>query len=593
MANTGTEGAPLVPARMVNEFAYCPRLFYLEWVDGEFDDNHFTVEGQVVHRRVDEGEPVRALGAVDAATAGAEAGAAGPVPWQVRSIEVSSQTLGVSGKIDLVEGEGEGDGGEVMPVDRKRGKAPDVAEGAWEPERVQLCLYGLMLREAGYPCHRGELYFVGSRKRVEIAFDEALIARTLELTQAARRAAAGPAAPAPLVGSPKCDGCSLAGLCMPDELNVLRGATTEAPRPMAPARDDAQPVYVVEAGARVGISADCLEVRSRERVKLLDAALVDVSQVVLVGNAQISSQAVRALSAQGIPVAWLSSGGWLNGILDGAGRGQVALRQAQYAAAASAERALGLARAFVSTKILNCRTFLRRNTGSASGPGTGDGGGGGDGGAQGSGGAGAGAMRELAKEAERALEAPSMEVLLGIEGNAARVYFSRFGALLRGEAGMTTFDFNGRNRRPPKDAVNALLSFAYTMLSKDLVAAARIVGFDPWLGFMHQPRHGRFGLALDLMEEFRPLLADSVVVNAINTGAVVEADFLRRGIGVTLNTEGRRKFLRAWERRLAEKIIHPTFGYRVSYRRVLEMQCRLLARHLLGELEAYPGFRTR
>ena len=559
MANTGVECGPLVPARMVNEFSYCPRLFYLEWVDGEFDDNHFTVEGRVVHRVVDEGEPVKAL-------ASAEESA---TPWRARSIEVSSQALGVSGKIDLVEGEG----GEVMPVDRKRGKAPEVPEGAWEPERVQLCLYGLMLREAGYTCRRGELYFVGSRKRVEIAFDDLLIARTMELTEAARRAAAGPAAPEPLVGSPKCDGCSLAGLCMPDELNVLRGATTAQPRPMAPARDDAQPVYVVEPGARVGISGECLEVKSRDRLKLLDSALVEVSQVVLIGNVQISSQAVRELSSQGIPVAWLSSGGWLNGILDGAGRGQVALRQAQYAAAAAPERSLKLAQAFVSAKILNCRTFLRRNSDDDSES--------------------VSAMRELAREADRALAAPSMEVLLGIEGNAARVYFSRFGALLRGDAGVTTFDFNGRNRRPPKDPVNALLSFAYVMLSKDLVAAARVVGFDPWLGFMHRPRHGRFGLALDLMEEFRPLLADSVVVNAINTGVVEEADFLRRGIGATLTTEGRRKFLRAWERRLGEKVTHPTFGYRVSYRRVLEMQCRLLARHLLGELDEYPGFRTR
>lgn len=546
----------LLPARMINEFSYCPRLFFLEWVDGEFDDNHFTVEGRVVHRAVDSGNPTRPLESDDQA-----------VPWRARSIELSSTILGVSGKIDLVEGEA----GLVMPVDTKRGKAPDVPEGAWEPERVQLCLYGLMLREAGYQCQQGALYFAGSRTRVDVVFDDSLVGRTLELVRAARAATAVRLPPPPLSGSHKCEGCSLSGLCMPDELALLKGALDQPPRALVPARDDSLPVYVVEAGARVGISGACLQVHDRDRKKVLDAALVDVSQVVLVGNAQISSQAVRELTSQGIPIAWFSTGGWLNGVLDGAGRGQVALRQAQYRAADSQERSLALARNFIETKLMNCRTFLRRNLLSDDDS----------------------TLRDLAREADRAANAESMQVLLGLEGNGARMYFSRFGELLRGAQGLTAFDFNGRNRRPPKDAVNALLSFAYAMLSKDIVAVARLVGFDPWLGFMHQPRHGRFALALDLMEEFRPLLADSVVVNAINTGVIGESDFTRRGIGVTLNSEGRKKFLRAWERRMAEKVSHPIFGYRVSYRRILEMQCRLLARHLLGEIDQYPGFRTR
>lgn len=226
----------------------------------------------------------------------------------------------------------------------------------------------------------------------------------------------------------------------------------------------------------------------------------------------------------------------------------------------------------MAAKVQNARTLLRRNLDDAS----------------------AGLLLELAQLAERAAEAPSIDVLLGLEGNAARIYFEQFGRLLRADdAEVSAFDFTTRNRRPPKDPVNALLSFAYSMLTKDVAVAARLVGFDPYLGFLHQPRHGRLSLALDVMEEFRPILADSVVVSVINTGVVGPADFLSRGVGVTLNAEGRKKFLRAWERRLAEQVTHPVFGYRVSYRRILEMQCRLLARHLLGELPEYPGFRTR
>jgi len=543
-----------IPARMINEFSYCPRLFFLEWVDSEFEDNHFTVDGRFAHRKLDDGEPTAPLRE------------AGPT-WRARSVELSSVALGVSAKVDLVESSG----GEVRPVDTKRGAAPDVPEGAFEPERVQLCLYGLLLREQGYRCTAGELYFAGSRTRVEIAFDEALVARTLELVSQARGVARQKVAPPPLVGSRKCEGCSLAPLCLPDELNLLRGATDEAPRPLLPARDDAQPLYVQELGARIGVSGHCIEVRDRDRKKIADAALVDVSQVVAWGNVQVSSQAIRELATRGIPVAWLSTGGWLSGVLDGLGHGHVALRQAQYAAASSGARALELSRAFVATKILNCRTMLRRNLTGAE----------------------AGLLRDLAHEAERALTAPSREVLLGIEGNAARMYFEAFAKLLTPQEGLTEFDFSTRNRRPPKDAVNALLSFAYAMLNRELAVTARVVGFDPYLGFLHQPRHGRLSLALDLMEEFRPLLADSVVVSLVNMRAIEPGDFLRRGVGVTLKPEGRKKFLRAWERRMSDQVTHPVFGYRVSYRRVLEMQTRLLARHLLGELAEYPGFKTR
>lgn len=326
-----------------------------------------------------------------------------------------------------------------------------------------------------------------------------------------------------------------------------------------------------EIGARVGVSGQCLEVRDKDRKRLLDAPLVDVSHVVLMGNVQISSQAIRELSDRGLPVAWLSTGGWLSGLLDGHGPGRVRLRTEQYRVADLPERSLRLARTFVATKIANARTFLRRNL-EAEAPGV---------------------LLQLAQLGEQASAAESADQLLGIEGNAARLYFAQFGSLLHAPDDVTTFDFGTRNRRPPKDPVNALLSFAYSMLNQDLAVALRIVGLDPACGFFHRPRAGRQSLALDVMEEFRPIVADSVVINAINTGVVTRRDFIHRNVGVALSQEGRRKFLRAWERRLAEEVTHPLFGYRVSYRRIFEMQARLLARHLLGEIPEYVGFRTR
>jgi CRISPR-associated protein Cas1 len=554
MNDNAEDVAVAVPARMVNEVVYCPRLFYLEWVDRDFDDNHFTVEGRFVHRRLDHGEPTKALAAPEE-------------PWKARSVDLSSAEFGVTGKIDLVDC----DGGEVMPVETKRGKAPDVPEGAYEPELVQLCLYGLLLREAGYAVTRGAFWFAGSRTRVEVTFTDELIARTKAAISLARSVAQQKAPPPPLVASPKCIGCSLSGLCLPDETNLLAGVTSaESPRALLPARDDAQPLYVQEIGARVGVSGQCLQVKDTDGRQVLAAPLVDVSHLVVMGNVQVSTQALKELSSRGLPVAWLSTGGWLSGLLDGLGHGQVALRRAQYAVADDPGKALMLARSFVAAKIANARTMLRRNLEDRV----------------------PGLLLELSQLVEKAEAAESFEVLLGHEGNAARLYFAHFGSLLENDA-LGTFDFVHRNRRPPKDEVNALLSFCYSMLTKDLAVAARLVGFDPYLGFLHQPRVGRFSLALDVMEEFRPIVADSVVVNAINTRVVGASDFIRRGVGVTLNAEGRKKMLRAWERRLSDKVTHPVFGYRVSYRRIFEMQCRLLARHLRGELSTYPAFRTR
>jgi len=210
-------------------------------------------------------------------------------------------------------------------------------------------------------------------------------------------------------------------------------------------------------------------------------------------------------------------------------------------------------------------------------------------------------MKCLQQETERAA---ALDGLLGLEGNAARLYFENFGGMLKvgKEADVAaeadgsppfTFDFANRNRRPPRDPVNSLLSLAYSLLAKDLAIVTQTVGFDPYLGYFHQPRFGRASLALDLMEPFRPLIADSAVLSAINTRMVTLADFVRTGNAVALTADGRKKFFRAYEQRMDTLVTHPLFGYRVNYRRLLEIQTRLLARVLTGEMTTYPVFTTR
>ena len=555
---------PLLPVRMLNEFAYCPRLAYLEWVQSEFADSADTVEGRFHHRRVDE-SPKRQLPKD-------ELPSDEDTVIHQRSVWLSSERLGLTAKLDLVEGVGAC----VAPVDYKRGKRPHVDKGAWEPERVQVCAQGLILRENGYECDGGFIYFVGSRERLAVTFDQELIERTLELIAEMRRMARGGALPPPLVDSPKCPRCSLVRICLPDEIGWLRQEhqdeeqAASTVRRLLPGRNDALPLYVQQPGARVGKNGDCLKVMDHDEV-LAEARLVEVSHLVLFGAVQVSTQVVQELCRREIPISYLSSGGWFYGITTSLMHKNVELRRRQYAAATNPSFCLRLAARLVQAKIANCRTILRRNHTAA--PET--------------------VLQDLKRDHAHAAQAQSLEELLGIEGTAARRYFSEFRGMLKTDGASPDFDFDGRNRRPPKDPVNALLSLAYAMLAREWTVTLHAVGLDPFLGFYHQPRYGRPALALDVMEEFRPLIADSVVLTAINNGEVRSEDFIRRMGSVALTPEGRRRFIETYERRMSQEITHPVFGYQVSYRRILEVQARLLGRYLCGEIPEYPSFTTR
>jgi CRISPR-associated protein Cas1 len=599
-----------IPARMLNEYAYCPRLYYLEYVQGEWAHNTDTLEGRLTHRRVDQKR-----GSVPAA-----ADLSNQVRLHSRSVMIGSDALGAVAQVDLLEIED----GQVVPVDYKRGSAPDVEEGAWEPERVQVCLQGLLLRENGYRCDYGILYFAASQQRVTVAFTDGLIARTLELLEGARQCAAKGQIPPPLVNSRKCPRCSLAGICLPDETNLLRAASLAAdqasdvcqdarfdpppaqmtssgsnpsdveyqgegvspgsgsspltmgkqqePRRLMPARDDRLAVYVQGQGFSVGLKGAVLEVREKGK-PVNEARLMETSQLNLFGNVQISAQAIRELASRDVMIMHMSYGGWLTAVTAAPPGKNIELRRRQFQMAENQETCLQLARAFVSGKIRNSRTMLRRNGRQLP----------------------EGVSRRLAEERRMAERAGALEQLLGIEGTAAREYFSNFSRMLKPESDNenAAFDFESRNRRPPRDPVNALLSFLYAMLVKDMVSTLVGVGFDPYLGFYHQPHYGRPALALDLMEEFRPLVADSVAVAMINNGEARRSEFIARAGAVALTDSGRRRVIEAYERRLDTLVTHPQFGYTISYRRVFEVQARLLARFLSGEIAFYPPFCTR
>lgn len=609
-----------LPARMVNEYVYCPRLFYLEHVDGLFRQNRDTIHGSILHKRVDgrtDALPAAGSRRKKKAAAAASPGSAepeSPEKFHARSVTLSSERHGLLAKLDLVET----DGDRATPVDYKRGSPRQMADGsiaAWDPERVQLCVQALVLRENGFQCDEGIIYFWETRQRVSVPIDPPLVELTEQAIAGARRVMADRQIPPPLDNSPKCPRCSLVEICLPDETNACRqaveggGSRVVQPllfdlgpvwagssgrggypqpkiRPLMAARDEKRPLYLNTQGLSVGKSGETLQIREREKV-VQEVRLHDVSQVNLMGSIQMTTQAIQNLLEGEIPVLYFSMGGWFYGMTQPVGLKNILWRREQFRRADEPVFCLNVARQLVSAKIRNQRTLLMRNH--VAPP--------------------AESLRFLKALIDDADRARTLDSLLGTEGLAARTYFEQFSGMIKtGRAEdpdrapweaddevppWLNFDFQGRNRRPPRDPVNALLSLGYSLLAKDLTVTCASVGLDPYLGYYHQPRFGRPALALDLMEPFRPLIVDSAVLSAINTRMVQLDHFVSAGNAVALTPEGRKAFFRAYEQRMDQLVTHPLFDYRVSYRRMLEIQTRLLARCITGEILHYPAFATR
>ena len=637
-------------ARMLNEFVYCPRLFYYEQVEGVFVSNADTERGSAIHEKVDRGKGALPKAkkqsesdtsvcpqetengepnVSDLKTHTPEENKAKEETIHSRSSMLSSTRLGVVAKMDLIEVKMSARSSDdlfatrevqsVTPVDYKIG-APKIGHEAnelWDADKMQLGLQILILRDNGYTCDEGVIFYRATRQRVRLVMTPEIESWINTRIAAARELASSPTIPPPLVNSPKCVRCSLAPVCLPDETRMLSAESsracknvglsvtstpprslasspTGAPRRLIAARDDERALYLNTQGHRVGIKSERLVIKDGDSV-IDEIRLNDVTHVALFGNIQLSTQALQELCEQEIPVAYFSMGGWFYGLTRGHGLKNVHTRIQQFAAASNPLQCLSVAQKIVQAKIRNHRTMLMRLHVQPPTP----------------------AVVGLKEIAGRVSNARGLDELLGMEGAAAAIYFQNFAGMIKvggdeldddipgledpvgnearrqKETETFTFDFTKRRRRPPTDPVNALLSLSYSLLAKDCTIAALAVGFDPYVGFYHQPRHGRPALALDLMEEFRPLVAESAVLTAINNRMITDGHFVRAGDAVNLSPAGRKAFFHAYEQRMNTLITHPIFDYKVSYRRVLELQARLLARWLTGEIPDYVPMVTR
>lgn len=332
-------------------------------------------------------------------------------------------------------------------------------------------------------------------------------------------------------------------------------------------------LYIQAQGASLGLDHDTVRVRI-EGEETARFPLGRLESIVLFGNVSVSPFLIHRCGEDGRPISWLTRPGRFRARLSSPARGNVLLRRQQHMALDAGEWTARIARQVVAGKLQNSRLVLLRASREAD-PEP------------------AAALAEAAVRLGAALgrlpHAATLDEIRGIEGDAARAYFGVFGHMVRvGEAAGQPFD---RSRRPPRDGANALLSFLYALLREDCVAGLEGVGLDPQVGYLHTLRPGRPALALDLMEEFRPLVADRLALTLVNRRQLREESFetLPHG-GVQLTEEGRRKTLAAWRERKERLVEHRLLKSRVPIGLLPHVQARLLARHLRGDLAHYPPF---
>ncbi len=399
---------------------------------------------------------------------------------------------------------------------------------------------------------------------VHVPLDDAGRAEVREAIQQARVLRQSTHRPPVTDNERLCARCSLAPVCLPEEARLAHDREWQPIR-LFPKDDERQVIHVLEPGACVGRTGEQLKITRRNQ-PLETIPVRQVAQLVLHSFSQISTQALHFCTHQGIGVHFISGGGRYLGSFD-TRQGSIQRRIRQYAALSNSETCLKLARKLVFCRGQGQRKFLMRGQ------------------------RGIAEVPEKLKQAiaqmrtvlKQVPQAKSLESLLGLEGNLAALYFGALPFLISQQVPSELY-FSDRNRRPPKDRFNALLSFGYALLIKDVMNSILTVGLEPALGFYHQPRSQASPLALDLMEIFRVPLVDMTVMASINRGQWdMHADFEVRGAQVWLSEAGRRKLVSLYERRKEESWKHPVTGYSLTYRRLLELEVRLLEKEWMDE----------
>lgn len=548
-------GESYIPLRALNEVIYCEKLFYIMYGKGVFEESADTVEGTNHHKKR---ENTNRNNKVD--------------NMNVYSLILYGYEGKLSAKLDGVIKEAD----HYIPIEDKNSKIPEseydstlwgfnVSTKIWINDFAQIVGQMYLLRYNNFSCNKGRVYYRGSNTILEVEWKdeyenmiESGVDYCLKLLQDDE--------PTCLVDSEKCIRCSLNWACLPDEINTLN-KIIEEPRRLYPGRPDGGTLYVTKIGSKVGKSGQSFSVNTPDEEKI-SIPIKDVENICLYGNTQITTQAMTEVITNGGGVFYFSSGGWINGCTHAPLTKNVQLRIAQYNKLQNIDICLHLVQNNIISKISNQRTMIRRNNKGKVDD----------------------ILDELKREKEKIRITTNIDSIRGYEGNSARLYWQGYASLIKES---DKWKMVGRNRRPPKDEINAMLSFGYSLLLRDFISAIVMTGMDYLLGFYHIVQPGRPSLALDLMEPYRPLLVDSIVLRMVNENMVDTSDFMKTKAGVYMKPETKKKIIYMYEKRVDEMITHPKFGYRLSYRRMINLEAKLFGKYIQGEIDDYIPLMTR
>lgn len=540
---------PLTRIMALHAIEYCERLYYLEEVEEIRIADQAVFDGRRFHEEM-------------------------PEYVEMTSMTLASQEWGIQGKVDCIRTAQ----GNWIPYEYKKGHAKSDRTGnhsAWSSDEVQIAAYAILLEEHfGQKIHEGRVYYAADHRTICVPIDDIMrkrVRQSIARAQSLRERTERP----PITENERlCSRCSLAPVCLPEEERLIDSPKREVIR-LFPEDRDKLDMHVMSYGSNIRRSGLTLVVENREGEKQVFPS-EQVNSITLHGQSvQMTTQALMLCADKGISVHWMSGGGkYIGSVTKAAGGVQRRLRQ--YKALTDVELTLRLAKTVVMAKAESqLRYMLRSTRGKERTPTT------------------VGAIEMMRHAISKSKKAETITELLGYEGTVAKAYFTCFAELTvtEQESGMI---FSHRNRRPPQDPVNALLSFYYGMLYKDCVEAITVVGLDPTIGFYHQPRSQAYPLALDLMEIFRVPLCDVTAMGTIHRKQwVVEEDFVQAGNQVWLSESGKKKAIAAYERRKQDSWKHPVIGYSLSYDRAIELEVRLLEKEWSGKPGLFAQSRLR
>ncbi len=540
-----TEAEPLLRVMALHALAYCGRLFYLEEVEGIKLADEAVYAGRRLHEElVPEGD-------------------------EIVSLVLENQMLGLKGKVDCLQQRD----GRLIPYEHKRGRAAHGEHGpeAWPSDRLQVCAYAMLVEgHSGSRIDEARIRYHADNVPVRVSVDEPAREAVLKAIARARELRRSVERPPVANNDRLCLRCSLAPVCLPEEERLANDAGWKTIR-LFPADRERKTLHVTEPGSRVTREGNTLVVLTPDRERRV-FPIHDVGEIVLHGHVQATTQVIHLCAHEEIGLHWISGGGrYLAGLAPGAGTVQRRIRQ--YEALRDSSFAFRLAKRLVLAREVSQLRFLLRASQGVDREHKG--------------------IQHAVNEIRVALKATNhsgdLNELRGHEGDAARAYFSALPGLLREDLDQR-LACTGRSRRPPRDCFNAILSFGYSLLYRDVVQAILAVGLEPAFGFYHQPRSSAYPLALDVMEEFRVTLWDMPVVASLNRLQWdPDQDFMRAGSQVWLSDVGRKKAIEIYESRKEDKWKHPVIGYSLSYARLIELEIRLLEKEWTGQ----PGLFAR